>query len=496
MNFTPQQLSGGVRYGSKTRVGNWLEDVCLEECKYADFSASRATGSLVMGKFNAKVAACTGTVPHTYRTDGSLRYGDAVVLAHKQTGGSLACDPFTTAGFENNEFAASVCDNIDSMARNTFIVGKVDESDGSEEVAWGVPFRLMCNPSLRVDSRTGLLQPPLYLASALKNERKSSPQSNQQLVFLTARKSYDTVFVAQAPANSKKAGARRVLDEGVPILAGSEMVIQHCATKQLLASDLKYATATDFGTEYEVSGSTVSSQGRISVMAGEFSGQTTGQTYAKPEQAQNVWAFCLSEAPECGIDNRNLPPAVTGEALLKKVLGTLRERSKNAVRALKSAFRVMDSQSDGKLDSEDLKWGLRDLGVDLNDEQFGILFKSFDKGGDGIINLSEFLVAVRGGMSDVRVDIVLQAYDKLDADGSGMVTTDDILDLYDVASDPMVMEGVKTAQQAAAEFMSQWETTPDGIVTRQEFIEYYKDLSAEVDSDDEFVPIVAAAWKL
>jgi hypothetical protein len=30
MNFTPQQLAGGVRYGSKTRVGNWLEDVCLE----------------------------------------------------------------------------------------------------------------------------------------------------------------------------------------------------------------------------------------------------------------------------------------------------------------------------------------------------------------------------------------------------------------------------------------------------------------------------------
>jgi Ca2+-binding EF-hand superfamily protein len=467
-----------------------------QECKYADFSRARASGSLVMGKFNAKVSACTGAVPHTFRADGSLRYGDAVVIAHKQTGGSLACDPFTATGFEGNEFAASVCSVTESMARNTFIIGKVDNSDDNDEVRWGVPFRLLCNPSLRVDSRTGLLQPPLYLASALKNERKASPQSNQQLVFLTSKASYNTVFVAQAPAADKKAGASRLLQEGQSILAGSEMVIQHCGTKQLLASDVKYATGTDFGTEYEVCGTTVSSKGRISVLAGEFSGNTTAQTYAKPEQEQNVWAFCLSEDESCGVDSRDLPPMLTGAALLGKVLDVLRQRSRNAVRALKSAFRAMDTAGDGKLDREDLKWGLRDLGVDLDDEQFGILFDSFDAGGDGYISLSEFLVAVRGEMSDARIDIVLQAYEKLDADGSGMVTVDDILDLYDVESDPMVLEGVKTASEAGKEFMSMWETTPDGIVTRHEFIEYYKDLSAEVDSDDEFVQIVAAAWKL
>ena len=31
MQFTPQQLAGGLRYGSKTRIGNWHEDVVLEE---------------------------------------------------------------------------------------------------------------------------------------------------------------------------------------------------------------------------------------------------------------------------------------------------------------------------------------------------------------------------------------------------------------------------------------------------------------------------------
>ena len=137
MNFTPQQLAGGVRYGSKTLVGNWLEDVKLSECKYSDFQRSRAEGSLVMGKFNEKVAVCTEVVPHTFRSDGTLRYGDSVVVAHKQTGGALACDPFEKAGFEGDEFKASVGEGVESVARNTFVLGKVEGGGEGDEVSVG-----------------------------------------------------------------------------------------------------------------------------------------------------------------------------------------------------------------------------------------------------------------------------------------------------------------------------------------------------------------------
>ena len=33
MYFTPQQLSGGPRFGFKTRVGNWAEDQEAHETK-------------------------------------------------------------------------------------------------------------------------------------------------------------------------------------------------------------------------------------------------------------------------------------------------------------------------------------------------------------------------------------------------------------------------------------------------------------------------------
>lgn len=156
----------------------------------------------------------------------------------------------------------------------------------------------------------------------------------------------------------------------------------------------------------------------------------------------------------------------------------------------------MDDVGDYKLDKEDLKWGLRDLGVDLDDEQFGVLFTYFDKGGDGIISLTEFLTAIRGEMNDFRVSLVLAAYDKLDADGSGLVNIDDIVSLYNISADPMVAEGVKTVEEAAKEFMSLWETDGNGVVTKEEFIEYYKDLSAEIDDDAQFEAIMVSAWGL
>jgi len=496
MNFTPQQLAGGASYNCKTRVGNWLEDVCLEEAKFGDFKRAREQGTLTMGMFNSKVASCTSAVPHTYSEDGLVKYGDSIVLAHKQTGGSLACDPFEAAGFDSSEFNASVCESTSSMARNTFVITKVDESDPSEYVAWGTPFRLMCNPSLRVDENTNMLQPPIYLASCLKNERKASPLSNNQLVYMTAKTTYSTVWKAQMPAVSKDSGAARMLSQGESLVSGCDVVLQHCQTMQLLSSDSSNGINTDFGTEYEVCGKTVQKNGKVSVMAGEFSGKRTPMTNVKPEMDQNIWSFVTSSDPALGEDNRNLPPAITPEGLIAKVLDVMKKRSKNAVRALKSAFRSMDEAGDFKLDREDLKWGLKNLGVDLNDEQFGVLFAYFDKGGDGIVSLTEFLVAIRGEMGERREAVVLAAYDKLDADGSGMVNIDDIVSLYTIAEDPMVKEGVKTVEEAAREFMSVWETTPDGIVTKEEFIEYYKDLSAEIDTDEQFEQILVSVWGL
>ncbi len=47
------------------------------------------------------------------------------------------------------------------------------------------------------------------------------------------------------------------------------------------------------------------------------------------------------------------------------------------------------------------------------------------------------------------------------------------------------------------EFMKKWDTqNADGIITLDEFIEYFKDVSASIDRDDYFELMMKNAWKL
>jgi len=68
------------------------------------------------------------------------------------------------------------------------------------------------------------------------------------------------------------------------------------------------------------------------------------------------------------------------------------------------------------------------------------------------------------------MDVVKRAYAKLDANGDGTVTLDDIAQLYDASKHPEVHAGSKSERAVFMEFMSLWDTQDqDGIVTISEF---------------------------
>jgi hypothetical protein len=60
-----------------------------------------------------------------------------------------------------------------------------------------------------------------------------------------------------------------------------------------------------------------------------------------------------------------------------------------------------------------------------------------------------------------------------------------------------VLQGKVTPEEALAEFLDQWDTVDkDGIVTREEFAEYYRDISASIDGDDYFELMIRNAWHI
>ena len=128
------------------------------------------------------------------------------------------------------------------------------------------------------------------------------------------------------------------------------------------------------------------------------------------------------------------------------------------------------------------------------------MFKAFDKNGDGTIYYDEFLRVVKGPMSKKRVALVKRAYKVLDRDGSGEVDYNDICDTYNASQHPAVLEGRKTERQILDEFLATFEMAlsgvADGIVTMDEFLEYYSSVSASIDNEDYFEQMIDASWNI
>lgn len=89
------------------------------------------------------------------------------------------------------------------------------------------------------------------------------------------------------------------------------------------------------------------------------------------------------------------------------------------------------------------------------------------------------------------------AFRKLDRTGDNLITLDDIKDQYDVSFHPEFKQGKKSKQAILEEFMSQWDTIKkDGIVTPDEWLDYYADVSASIDDDDYFELMIRNAWHI
>ena len=93
--------------------------------------------------------------------------------------------------------------------------------------------------------------------------------------------------------------------------------------------------------------------------------------------------------------------------------------------------------------------------------------------------------------------MVNKAFNLLDKDGSGKVTVSDIIGIYDVSMNPEFIEGRKTKEEILSEFLNQFDGprgNNDGVITKEEFFDYYTDLSMSTPSDEYFVRMMESTW--
>lgn len=127
------------------------------------------------------------------------------------------------------------------------------------------------------------------------------------------------------------------------------------------------------------------------------------------------------------------------------------------------------------------------------------LMKYYDVDGDGQINLEEFLRGLRDQLTERREAMVWRAFALMDRDGSGKIEASDVSHLYDVSQHREFIEGTKTKDEIMADFLNSFDGVKgnnDGIITKEEWHEYYTDLSVSIPSDDYFVQMMESTWNI
>lgn len=387
MQFTPQQLAGGLRYGSQTRIGNWQEDVVLEEAKIAEFRAAKAHGKLTMGLRQRKIVKCNTAVKQSYSEDGIVRVGQTVLLEHRMTGGSLSSDIWDASA--ENEFVVTISPNTAFVARNAFTIMPIADErlmdtvryPGDDRLHYGQSVHLKCNDLLLVDESMDMLKAPLFLSSALKTQNKGSRISNRQAVFMSPKLDTYSVWTVNKVSEGDT-GKDRLLHLGDPVRAGDPIVLRHRATGQSLFCDPSVIESTEFGDEYEACCYNEFRKGCKEGLIGEAKGTLIPMTNVRAEQPNNMWAIRLSPDGTSAAADIELPPPMSVPAILEKLKALTPEDQKFA-----------DAVGNSKrITREDLGWALKDFyGPSLAEPQVKLLLDYFDVRKDGVIDGSALL---------------------------------------------------------------------------------------------------------
>jgi Ca2+-binding EF-hand superfamily protein len=184
--------------------------------------------------------------------------------------------------------------------------------------------------------------------------------------------------------------------------------------------------------------------------------------------------------------------------VINKAKDIINKRGVESIRSTGRVFRQFDSY-DGKdkVNKDDFLFGLRESGINLPKEDQDVILTFFEKNQDGMINFSEFLVALRGKPNDRRQAIIDKAFLKFDKEGNGVIDVTEIRQVYNCSKHPKVVSAEMSEEQVFAMFLKNFNDKNNiGKIDRKEWNDYYSAVSYSIENDDHFVIMMKTTWGL
>lgn len=230
-------------YNPSVRVGNWNEDLCLEEDLLKDFIEKKESGTLLINKAHNLAAKLLQPVELSKPEDGNLRFGDTVCLYNPANEENLSINLSDSRLHEaevvSSPSGVSASKLLHPCYRNAFTITSCDgQNKDGDYLAYGQHFLLSTLPDIAGE---------LKLMSDVATFMKSAKKSRLQEVSLTSNVSYlcHWQILHFDPQ-------QRFETEGSPVPANTKIMFNHCKTNQRLCALADFSFRTAFGREHEV----------------------------------------------------------------------------------------------------------------------------------------------------------------------------------------------------------------------------------------------------
>ena len=481
MQFTPQQLAGYKGYSKGVLIGNWNEDLAVETDKMKLYKhALEGTSASNAGQQSndfVNVANMTQKVSlFPAQDDGFVHF--AVPLQVR----SIACDAVlavdTTARNRPrvNQALATATADKSPAARSAWFLQRLpgdanlsfyNAQKEGDVLHYGQSFRL----SNEYASGDGFYS----IAASLQNLSKSAGKGFLE-VSASLGTGADSIFVVE-PAGSK-AGSQ----DGNPVKLSDQVVLVHRSSNSPLACQPSHRRASALGSEFDLA------IGTVKTMA-------TKAQAAIATQPENYFTFIVGARGAAFTPYT--APVVHSDALARIRAKILERGQSEGFRGIVRVLRTMDTDDKNcQLTRVEFKAGLDRYGVQITTSELDSVFKVFDRDGNGVVTLTEFLREIRGEMNARRRDIVEQAFRKIDLDGSGVVTLKELTSRYRSNIAKVLPDASSKDQEQAVRIFSESFGGRGGNITFAQFCEYYNDIGAAIDEDDYFELVVRNAWHI
>mmetsp|Transcript_63506 Transcript_63506/g.112967 ORF Transcript_63506/g.112967 Transcript_63506/m.112967 type:complete len:537 (+) Transcript_63506:54-1664(+) len=531
---------------------DWTSNIQVEEKQLQAYLCQKQH-TLVLKGATLNLKHTLEDAPTTDMDDGCVHFGDSLLLQNACTQGLLQTDPVAEipVDFRRTDvtgLSLSSGSTLSSCHRSVFTVSRVDDHDGfSTEtfVHYGQIIRLGIGAPLH--ERDHYLWHSINTrgSEADGDENKEADGHSQVCLYPRAAKgSHWRVVRSDRVLKGRRQSDfyKQRVQLGDPIRLVS---VEHEVDLQ---SD-GVIIMTSYGNEYRVFGAT--GEG-LQVAKGQKppnewlfmnSRMTEGiMEEAKLKDGDRVHALALQTpaSPNKSRQKRHVDAAhrlrdplyraetdllnldelgqgATRYAVLARVYPLLQGQGMHTVRKLRRMCLTSDIEGKGIMRMRTFQGLLSWVSIRLSDAELQQLETLFGCNKDGkqlgtgaatpatgegeresLIDYSRFFLLMGHSLPNLRREAIEDAYKKLQAHAiSGVVEIAHLQRYWRPRSHPQVQSGEIMESEAWEDFLKQWDIAhADGLVSWQEFLDYYRDVSLAVKDDELFVELVRKAWDL